>query len=148
MLLLQASRCFVLDLDQRAFLAAAKDRHAAGLPPVPPTPHLDPATDTRSRSSNGPIVVDPATFFGSSTSSGFSNTSWPVGRHVLDFFWGELALSEGAPFECLTPDGKSTVSAASTAAAVSAAAKLAGDVPATDTNYDLSASVHVLSASC
>lgn len=33
-----------------------------------------------------------------------------MGQHVLNFFWGELTLSEGAPFECLTPDGKSTVS--------------------------------------
>lgn len=107
---LQASRCFVLDLDQRAFLAAVKDRQAAGLAPVPATPHADPAADGSSRASSGPIVVDPATYFGSSTSTGFSNSSWPVGQHVLDFFWGELTLSEGAPFECLTPDGKSTVS--------------------------------------
>lgn len=101
----------MLDLDQRAFLAAVKDRNAAGLPPVPASPQQDPAADSSTRGlSSGPIVVDPATFFGSSTSSGFSNTSWPVGQHVLDFFWGELTLSEGAPFECLTPDGKSTVS--------------------------------------
>jgi hypothetical protein len=107
----QASQCFVLDLDQRAFLAAVKDRKAAGLRPVPATPQQDPATDTTTRGlPSGDIVVDPATYFGSSTSSGFSNTSWPVGQHVLDFFWGELTLSEGAPFECLTPDGKSTVS--------------------------------------
>lgn len=110
-LLLQASQCFVLDLDQRAFLAAVKDRKAAGMAPVPATdPHMNPAADNSSRLSSGPIVVDPATYFGSSTSSGFSNSSWPVGQSVLDFFWGELTLSEGAPFECLTPDGKSTVS--------------------------------------
>jgi hypothetical protein len=108
---LQASQCFVLDLDQRAFLAAVKDRKAAGMAPVPATdPHMNPAADNSSRLSSGPIVVDPATYFGSSTSSGFSNSSWPVGQSVLDFFWGELTLSEGAPFECLTPDGKSTVS--------------------------------------
>lgn len=106
----QATKCFVLDLDQRAFLAAVKDRHAAGLDPVPASPHVAPAADNSSRLASGPIVVNPATYFGSSTSSGFSNTSWPVGQSVLDFFWGELTLSEGAPFECLTPDGKSTVS--------------------------------------
>lgn len=106
----QATKCFVLDLDQRAFLAAVKDRHAAGLTPVPASPHMAPAADNSSRLASGPIVVNPATYFGSSTSSGFSNTSWPVGQSVLDFFWGELTLSEGAPFECLTPDGKSTVS--------------------------------------
>lgn len=106
----QATKCFVLDLDQRAFLAAVKDRHAAGLAPVPASPHVAPAADNSSRLASGPIVVNPATYFGSSTSSGFSNTSWPVGQSVLDFFWGELTLSEGAPFECLTPDGKSTVS--------------------------------------
>jgi hypothetical protein len=107
----QASQCFVLDLDQRAFLAAVKDRKAAGMAPVPATdPHMNPAADNSSRLSSGPIVVDPATYFGSSTSSGFSNSSWPVGQNVLDFFWGELTLSDGAPFECLTPDGKSTVS--------------------------------------
>lgn len=106
----QAAQCFVLDLDQRAFLAAVKDRIASGLGPVPATSALDPAADTSSRTSSGPIVVDPATYFGSSTSNGFSNSSWPVGQHVRDFFWGELTLSEGAPFECLTPDGKSTVS--------------------------------------
>lgn len=100
----------MLDLDQRAFLAAVKDRKAAGLPPVPASSHMEPAPDNSTRAFDGPIVVDPATFFGSSTSSGFSNSSWPVGQHVLDFFWGELTLSEGAPFECLTPDGKSTVS--------------------------------------
>jgi hypothetical protein len=108
----QANKCFVLDLDQRAFLAAVKDRQAAGLAPVPASPHMAPAADNSSRLASGPILVNPATYFGSSTSSGFSNTSWPVGQSVLDFFWGELTLSEGAPFECLTPDGKSTVSEA------------------------------------
>lgn len=99
-----------MDLDQRAFLAAVKDRTASGLPNIPGSPHMEPATNTSNREAHGTIYVDPATFFGSSTSSGFSNSSWPVGQAVLDFFWGELALSEGAPFECLTPDGKSTVS--------------------------------------
>lgn len=107
----QASQCFVLDIDQRAFLAAAKDRNAAGLPPVPPLPRSDPAANKSSRLTTGPIVIDPAVYHGSNTSSGFSNESWPVGQHVMDFFWGELALSEGSPFECLTPDGKSTVRA-------------------------------------
>ena len=101
-----------MDLDQRAFLAAVKDRSASGLPNIPGSPHMEPAADTSNRQATGPIHVDPATFFGSSTSSGFSNSSWPVGQNVLDFFWGELTLSEGAPFECLTPDGKSTVSEA------------------------------------
>jgi len=104
----------VLDIDQRAFLAAAKDRNAAGLPPVPPLPRANPAADKKSRLTTGPIVIDPAVYHGSNTSSGFSNESWPVGQHVMNFFWGELALSEGAPFECLTPDGKSTVSARTT----------------------------------
>jgi hypothetical protein len=105
---LQASRCFVLDIDQRAFLAAIKDRKSAGLPITPPA--LPAAA--QQPDSSGPVrelLIDAATMAGIRTSSGFSNASWPVGKEVLDFFWGELALSEGAPFECLTPDGQAKV---------------------------------------
>ncbi|WIA28468.1 hypothetical protein OEZ86_011012 [Tetradesmus obliquus] len=103
----QASRCFVLDIDQRAFLAAIKDRKAAGLPVSPAA--LPAAPQQQQDASSGPVrelLIDSATMAGLRTSSGFSNASWPVGKEVLDFFWGELALSEGAPFECLTPDGQ------------------------------------------
>jgi hypothetical protein len=98
----------VLDIDQRAFLAAIKDRKAAGLSVTPPALPAAQAPDN-----SGPVrelLIDSATMAGISTSSGFSNASWPVGKEVLDFFWGELALSEGAPFECLTPDGQAKVS--------------------------------------
>jgi hypothetical protein len=99
----------VLDIDQRAFLAAIKDRKAAGVPITPPA--LPAAAQQPDNS--GPVrelFIDAATMAGIRTSSGFSNASWPVGKEVLDFFWGELALSEGAPFECLTPDGQAKVS--------------------------------------
>jgi len=38
----QVAHCFVLDVDRRAFLAAIKDRKAAGLPMVTP-PSAEPA---------------------------------------------------------------------------------------------------------
>lgn len=104
---LQAAKCFVLDIDQRAFLAAIKDRKAAGVPVTPPALPAAPPPDD-----SGPVrelLIDAATLAGIRTSNGFSNASWPVGKEVLDFFWGELALSEGAPFECLTPDGQAKV---------------------------------------
>eukprot|EP00878_Enallax_costatus_P008075 GHUV01008445.1.p1 GENE.GHUV01008445.1~~GHUV01008445.1.p1 ORF type:complete len:900 (+),score=338.15 GHUV01008445.1:421-3120(+) len=106
------SKCFVLDIDQRAFVAAIKDRRAAGLPPpqppaVAPTPSPAEQRAVAAGFYTGrTLLVDDATLSGIKTSNGFSNASWPVGREVLNFFWGELALSEGAPFECLTSDGK------------------------------------------
>lgn len=55
------------------------------------------------------LLVDSEVFNGDISTNGFSNKSWPAGLHVQDFFWGELVLSEGAPFECLTPDGRAKV---------------------------------------
>lgn len=109
----------MLDIDQRAFLAAIKDRKAAGLPVSPAA--LPAAPQQQQDASSGPVrelLIDSATMAGLRTSSGFSNASWPVGKEVLDFFWGELALSEGAPFECLTPDGQAKVRLRGQAAAV------------------------------
>lgn len=111
---LQVSKCFVLDLDQRAYVAALKDRRAAGLPlPKPPAASSEPSPAEQRAARAGftgrTLLVDDATLAGIKTSNEFSNASWPVGKEVLKFFWGELALSEGAPFECLTPDGKAKV---------------------------------------
>lgn len=96
-------------------MAAIKDRRAVGLPlPKPPAGSSDPSPAEKRAAAAGfytgrTLLVDDATLAGIKTSNEFSNASWPVGTEVLKFFWGELALSEGAPFECLTPDGKAKV---------------------------------------
>lgn len=110
-LLLQASRCFVLDVDRDAFLAAVKDRKATSKRPSPTTAlTLNSEANYSSRLATGHIGPGAGRQDSNLTNSGQSSPIWPVGRNVLDFFWGELAISEGAPFACPAPGGKSKVS--------------------------------------
>lgn len=98
----QAATCFVLDLDLRAFLvasgvpyaAAANATVAAALAAGDASPQI--TTGVASTSSGG-AAAGPA---GGPSGSGSSVDAAAVAVELDSFFYGELALTEGAPFAC------------------------------------------------